>query len=406
MGSNAKIKKLMADMNKKFGDNAIRFSSEITEAKYPRVSTGVVALDTVIGGGYPIGRFIHVSGAFSSTKSTTVYHGIREFQDYFKSIGSDLRVLLVQGENGSWTREYGESLGIDTDNLMINESASMEEALEVARQVQEREICGAVVFDSFAALAPMKEYASNMEDSVQMGLKPKLFDEYFRKFQALNNRLSREGKHVCTIIGINQLREKIGGYGDPEYEGGGRAIGFTSSLTIRLKRGDWITIGAGENKAIIGQEVKFKIHKSKVSIPQKTGTWDVYIDEGGPVEKGHVDNFKSLVLEGVAYGVIDKSGSWFYYKDDVKVQGADGLVEVIRERPDLYEEIRAEVLRRAEEVIEEEMGQLTDEQRQLLEQEGQIEEELVEDVAESPKKKPAKKKSTKKKTTKKGAKKK
>jgi recombination protein RecA len=373
--ANAKMQKFLQDMEKKFGKNVVRVASEVKAEMTKRVSTGSVWLDIDTRGGYPVGRFTQVSGAFSSTKSTTVYHGIRNFQEYFKEIGSDLQVVLVQGENGSWTDEYGRSIGIDTDNLLINECASMEEALEISRQMQEREIAGLIVWDSMASFVPMKEQDSNMEDSVQMGLKPKLFDEYFRKFQAINNKLSREGKHTCTLIGINQLREKIGAYGDPEYNPGGRSIGFTASLDIRLRRGDWITVGTGQNKAIIGQQVKYKIHKSKVSVPQKTGMWDVYLDEGGTVPQGYIDNFKETVLASVAFGVVERGGAWFTYKD-IKVQGADNLVAQFRENPELYEEVKAETMKLALEESEDEhqkfLNALSEEERNYYDEHGTL----------------------------------
>lgn len=208
----ARLKSAKAKLEKQFGANVIRFASEITAERSHRISTGSITLDILTGGGYPVGRFTQVSGAFSSTKSTTVYHGMRNAQKFFASHPefAHLSVALVQGENGSWTKEYGESIGIDTSKLILSESASMEESLEVILKLIELEIAGFVVVDSLASLVPMKEYASEMENAVQMGLKPKLFDEFFRKWQALNNKLSREGKLTSTIIGINQLREKIG----------------------------------------------------------------------------------------------------------------------------------------------------------------------------------------------------
>jgi recombination protein RecA len=374
--SNAKLQKFMQDMEKKFGKNVVRIASDVTAEKMYRVPTGSIGLDIAIGGGYPVGRFIQISGAFSSTKSTTTYHGMKNFQKFFKENFPDLKVALIQAENGSWTDEYGRSIGIDTDDLLFNECASMEEALEIARQLQERGIAGLIVFDSFEALEPMKEMDSSMEDAVQMGLKPKMFGEYFRKFQAINNKLSREGKLPCTVIGINQLREKIGAYGDPEYEGGGRAIGFASSLTIRLRRGDWITVGTGANKAIIGQQVKYKINKSKVSVPQKSGMWDVYLDEGGAVPQGHIDNFKEIIIEAVAYGVIHKGGAWISYGDmkdngGKPIQGADAFVEYLRDKPELFEEIRKELmsvaLENAEEELEDFKGSLSEEDKHNLE---------------------------------------
>jgi RecA/RadA recombinase len=144
----------------------------------------------------------------------------------------------------------------------------------------------------------------------------------------------------------------------PEYEPGGRALGFSASLSIRLRRGDWITTGSGQNKAIIGQVVKFKINKSKVSVPQRNGSWDVYLDEGGPVPAGHIDNFKELVMASVAYGVVKQGGAWFTYKD-IKVQGADKLVDEFRNNLDLYEEVKAATLELA-------FDQKVDEHEQFL----------------------------------------
>lgn len=386
--------KLMEDMEKKFGKNVLRVASEIKEEMMGRTPTGSFKLDLETGGGYPDGRFIQVSGGFSTTKSTTVYHGIANAQKRGK------KCALILSENGSWTAEYGEQIGINTSELLINECASMEEALEITRQLQERGIADFIVWDSVEAFEPMKELDSSMEDTVQMGLKPKMFGEFLRKFQALNNRLSREGRPVCTLIGINQLREKIGAYGDPEYETGGRALGFASSLIIRLRRGEWITVGTGANKRIIGQQVKFKISKSKVSIPQRSGDWDVYIDEGGTVPQGHIDNFKSLVIESIVFGVIEKRGGWFKYGEHFNIQGADKVVIHLRDNPELYEEIKDKTialsLDDAQAVLEElvESGELD-----ALNEKGE-EEIYDEEIGVEEPKKP-----TKKPTAKRGAKK-
>ena len=125
---------------------------------------------------------------------------------------------------------------------------------------------------------------------------------------------------------------------------------------VLIKRGDWITIGSGANKQIIGQQVKFKIHKSKVSVPLKTGMWNFYFDEGGVVPPGHIDNFKEIVLEAVAYGVVERAGAWLSYKD-LKVQGAENLVETLRENPDLFEDIKEELMKVALEQFEEEYAE-------------------------------------------------
>lgn len=221
--SEAKLSEVTRRLEKKFGKNVLRKASDLTELSMVKVPTGSLILDTELGGGYPLGRLIQIRGHFSASKSTLAYHAIKHFLAYFDSIGrKDLKVLLVQGEHGSFTREYIEDIGVDIDRLIISESASMEEALEVAITLHRGGIVGLVVHDSFASYVPMKVSDSDMDETTQMGLKPKLFDEYCCKIQASNNKLTREDKLPCTVIGLNQLREKIGAYGDPEYSPGGK----------------------------------------------------------------------------------------------------------------------------------------------------------------------------------------
>lgn len=367
------LEKVRRELEKKFGVNVIRPASDLNEEASKRVSTGSIALDVATQGGYPVGKFIHIAGAFSSSKSSLSYHGIREFQKFFEKQYEETGVMqyavLIQGESGSFTSEYAEGIGIDVDKLIVNETSSMEEALEIAVRLQESGVAGVIVHDSFASYIPMKEREKEMEDSVQMGLKPKMFDEYFRKYQAINNRLSREGKPLCTVIGLNQIREKIGVmYGSPEYSPGGRSIGHTSSLTIKLRRGESIQ---NKKKQMIGHEVKFKIEKSKVSIPFIDGSWDFYTDEGGPVPKGHIDNFKALVIEAMLLGIVERGGAWFNYKD-LKVQGADNFVNELRNDLELYAEIESDVRRASErqsveDLVEE--GKLTEEEKEKIEEE-------------------------------------
>lgn len=368
---NPAMKKFMEEMNKKFGNNALQMASDVSEERAVRIPSPSLSLDIAMGGGVPLGRMIQISGAYSSTKSSLSYGIARNFQMYekpefqrellkkkkqndsssrdvwgYKPTGKDvpLSVALIQTEAYAWTVEYGRQLGVDVERLLFNQSAGMEEATELAHQLQLQMMADLLIFDSFEAMTPVKEYDSSMNETVQMGLKQKLFGEYFRKYQATNNLLSREGLTPTTIIGLNQLREKIGAYGDPEYTPGGRAIGFTTSIDIRLRRGDWIVIGTGANKQIIGQEVKFKIHKNKTGTPQRTGSYDFYFDEGGPVPPGHIDNVKELVIEGLAYGVIELSGTWLEY-EGLKAQGKDKFIGLLRAQDeDFQSELRESIL--------------------------------------------------------------
>lgn len=352
------VMKFLSSMNEKFGKNTLRPASELTSLLETRISTGSISLDIATGGGIPFGRFVQISGDFSSGKSTLAYHMIHNVQQMVKQIpivkkkgkegevewiDKPMLAMLIQSESDAYTPEYGESLGIDNDELIFNPCAGMEEALEIAHRAQEEGIVDLIVFDSLESMIPMKEYDSGMEDTVQMGIKPKLFAEYFRKFQAANNKLRRQDMLPCTVIGLNQLRERIGAYGNPEFTPGGRAITFTASLDIRLRKGESIAIGTGKNKTIIGNEIKFKVNKNKVGAPMKTGRFELYTDDGGVVPKGHIDNFKEVIIEGIAYGVIKRGGAWISYKN-LKAQGAENFVELLRNYPAVTAEIREELM--------------------------------------------------------------
>lgn len=182
----------------------------------------------------------------------------------------------------------------------------------------------------------------------------------------------------------------------PEFNPGGRAIGFTASLDIRLRRGDWITVGTGENKAIIGQQTKFKVHKSKVSVPQVSGSWDVYLDEGGPIPQGHIDNFKEIVLQSVAYGVVQKNGAWYKYKDKFNVNGENALVALMRENLDLYEEIKKVTMTLALAQHEDELAELKESNPELFNYDEGVIMPAEEEVKKEEKKTPAKKSNSKK----------
>ncbi len=340
------LQKFKDEMNKKFGSNAIMFANEVTPFAQIKIPTGSVSLDLAMGGGVPIGRFVHLSGLESTFKSTTLYRIIANVQKMAKEVKGEevpLVALLINSETGSFTPEYGEHLGIDVDKLILNQCNGMEEALEIAHYAQKTGLVDFIGIDSIESLVPIKEYDSAMDDTVQMGIKPKLLGEYLRKFSATNNKLLREGQQPCTVVGINQLREKIGAYGDALYSPGGNALRFHASVEVRFRKGDVITKGEGVNRYTIGQVIKFKVNKNKVGVPLKTGSFDIYFDEGGIVPPGFVDTYKEIVLEGIMYGVIEKAGSWLSYKD-IKVQGVNSLLDVIKDNEELYDELYDELL--------------------------------------------------------------
>lgn len=332
---------LVNSINKKYGDNAVVIGAG-KNSPIERIPTGSVELDLKLGGGIPVGRMTNISGAFSSTKTTQCLHILRQAQ----KLGYVCALVDVEGTTDE---KYLNSLGINLDTLIYCRPEGLEEATDILVSLQKSGEVHLAVWDSIEASTPTKERESSMEDSTQMGIKQKLIAEYCRKFQAHNNRLTREGKRPFTLIATNQLREKIGQYGDPEYTPGGRAKDFTASVDIRLRRGDWIAEGKGENKCIVGQVVKFKIEKNKTYKRMQTGEFDFYFDENDAgVNKSSNDNVKSIIQEAVAYGLITRAGAWFYLndnpKEDEKFNGLSKLVDFLRTREDLIESYKDQIL--------------------------------------------------------------
>lgn len=219
MSSKKDLEKLIARMNKKFGENAMTLGcprdskGEVRKVKY--LSTGSLTLNVALGGGIPLGRFTEISGSFSASKSTQALHIIKEAQ----KIGLKCALLDVEGTTDD---KYLETIGVNVKDLIYMNPDGTEEATQALLELQRSEVVHLAVLDSFASLSPTKEYESDMDETVQMGLQPKILGEYFRKYTASNNRLSREGKEPFTLIGLNQLRESMVAYGDPTFTPGGK----------------------------------------------------------------------------------------------------------------------------------------------------------------------------------------
>lgn len=340
--ANKDLTLLMNKLNKKFGDNALIMGEDIQNLEIERIPTGSVALDISLGGGIPIGRFTQISGALSSTKTTQCMHIVREAQ----KIG----LVCAWGDvEGTSDKDYFEQLGVDTESLLYTRPNGLEEICQMILDMQQSGLVHLFVWDSIEASSPIKEMDSTMDETVQMGVKQKLLAEFFRKYQAFNNKLVREGQKPFTLIGINQLREKIGAYGDAEYTPGGRAVGFTATVDLRLRKGDWITNGSGNNKTFVGQIVKYKVEKNKTYKRMQTGEFDFYYDENNlDIPVGYNDNFKSIVQLGIERGLIERGGAWFFLNkgtdQEMKFQGQDNLIAYLRANDGLVEDIKKVIL--------------------------------------------------------------
>jgi recombination protein RecA len=203
------LQSLVNSMCTKFGKNALTvgFPEVVKESNSTKIKTGSFALDIALGGGIPLGRYTEISGAYSSTKTTQALHILRNAQ----LMGLQCAFSDVEGTTD---KEYMQKLDIDADSVIYSNPDGMEEATQAILDMQKSGLVHFAILDSIASLSPNKEQETDMDESMRMGIPQTLLGEFFRKYQASNNRLVREGKTPFTLIGINQLREKIGAYGD------------------------------------------------------------------------------------------------------------------------------------------------------------------------------------------------
>lgn len=331
------LQNLVATLNKKYGENTITIGVPKHRETIERIPTGSLTLDIALGGGIPVGRFTEISGKESSTKTTQTCHIVANAQ----KLG---HVVVWADVEGTSDDKYFKHLGVDPEKLVYFKPDSTEEATEVILQLQRSGEVTMGVIDSIAQMIPNKEADSKMDETVRMGIPQQLLGEFLRKWNANNNRLEREGKTPFTLIGLNQLREKIGSYGDPEYAPGGNAKNFSASVVIRLRRGDWITEGKGDNRKAVGQVTKFLISKNKTYKRMQSGEFDFYFaDNSAGVISLYNDSLKEITLLAVEWGVIERKGAWFYYEDN-KYQGIDSLVDDLKNSPKILEQIKKQVL--------------------------------------------------------------
>lgn len=327
-----KLKALQAAMSKiekDYGKGSIMKLGDEHIEKVDVIPTGSISLNAALGvGGYPKGRIIEIYGPESSGKTTLAIHAIAEAQ---KTGGI---AAFIDAEH-AFDRFYAAALGVDIENLLISQPDNGEQALEIADQLIRSAAVDIVVVDSVAALTPKKEIEGDMGDNV-VGLQARLMS------QALRKLTSTVSKTNTTCIFINQLREKIGVmFGNPETTTGGNALKFYASVRLDIRR--VTSIKDGDN--VIGNQVRVKIVKNKVAPPFRKAEFEITFGEG-------ISKVGEIVDLGVEYGIIQKSGSWFSYNETRLAQGRDATKQVIKDNPELAEEIETKIM----EAIKEKQG--------------------------------------------------
>ncbi|MCR5334341.1 MAG: recombinase RecA [Bacteroidaceae bacterium] len=319
----AKLKALQAALGKiekDFGKGSIMKLGENKVENVEVIPTGSISLNHALGvGGYPKGRIIEIFGPESSGKTTLAIHAIAEAQ---KRGGI---AAIIDAEH-AFDRFYAEKLGVDVDNLLISQPDNGEQALEIADQLIRSAAVDIVVVDSVAALTPKAEIEGEMGDN-KVGLQARLMS------QALRKLTSTISKTNTTCIFINQLREKIGVmFGNPETTTGGNALKFYASVRLDIRPSS--TIKDGEE--VIGKMTKVKVVKNKVAPPFRKAEFEITFGEG-------ISQVGEVLDLAVKYEIIKKSGSWFSYNNSKLGQGRDAVKLVIKDNPELFEELAAKV---------------------------------------------------------------
>jgi recombination protein RecA len=320
----AKLKALqltLDKLDKTYGKGSVmRLGDSVTE-DVDAIPSGSLGLDIALGvNGYPRGRVIEIYGPESSGKTTLALHAIAEAQ---KAGGI---AAFIDAEH-AFDRFYAQNLAVDIDNLIISQPDHGEQALEITENLIRSGAVDIVVIDSVAALTPKSEIEGEMGDS-KMGLHARLMSQALRK---LTGTISKTN---CTVIFINQLREKIGVmFGNPETTTGGNALKFYASVRLDIRRRTQIKDG----DKVIGNSTKVKVVKNKVAPPFQIAEFDIMYGEG-------ISKTGEIVDLGVEYGIIKKSGSWFSYGETKLGQGRDAVKALIKDNPDLAEELEGKIM--------------------------------------------------------------
>ena len=310
----------MAKIEKDFGKGSIMKLGDEQIENIEVIPTGSIALDNALGvGGYPKGRIIEIYGPESSGKTTLAIHAIAEAQ---KAGGI---AAFIDAEH-AFDRFYAAKLGVDVDNLWISQPDNGEQALQIADQLISSSAIDILVIDSVAALTPKKEIEGDMGDNV-VGLQARLMS------QALRKLTSTISKTNTTCIFINQLRDKIGiMFGNPETTTGGNALKFYASVRLDIRKAS--AIKDGEN--VLGNLVRVKVVKNKVAPPFLKAEFEITFGEG-------ISKIGEIIDLGVEHNIIQKSGSWFSYDGSKLGQGRDAAKALLKDNPELAEEIEAKV---------------------------------------------------------------
>ncbi len=317
---NRTLEETVKEIKKALGEDAIMWGNETVNVDVDAISSGSLLVDKALGiGGYPRGRIIEIYGPESSGKTTLALHAIAEVQ---KTGG---KAAFIDVENAI-DPVYAKNLGVNIDDLLLSQPDSGEQALEITSMLVRSGAIDLIIVDSVAALVPQAELDGTMSDN-SIGLQARLMSK------ALRNLAREMNKNKCTVIFINQLREKIGiMFGNPETTTGGRSLRFYASVRIEIRKGEAIKQGT----EIVGNKTNVKIAKNKVAPPFKTAQIEIRYGEG-------ISRMAEIIDLGVEYNLLEKSGTWFSYKGEKIGQGKENARIYLKEHPEVAEELEKQI---------------------------------------------------------------
>ena len=318
--TDAALDDAISQIKKKFGKGSVMRLGDRTAVDVDVIPSGSLTLDKALGiGGYPKGRIIEIYGPESSGKTTLTLHAIAQAQ----KLGG--KAAFIDAEHAI-DPVYAKNLGVDIDELILSQPDSGEQALEIAEMLVRSGVIDLIVIDSVAALVPQVELDGEMGDAA-VGLQARLMSKALRKLSGVMNKTN------CTVIFINQLREKIGVmYGNPETTTGGRALKFYSSVRVEIRRSEQIK----QNGEIVGNKANIKVVKNKVAPPFKTTQVDIIYGKGISRDGEILD----LAVEG---DIVEKSGAWYAYNGEKIGQGRENAKNFLLEHPAIFAEVEEKV---------------------------------------------------------------
>ena len=318
--TDAALDDAISQIEKKFGKGSVMRLGDRAAVDVDVIPSGSLTLDKALGiGGFPKGRIIEIYGPESSGKTTLTLHAIAQAQ---KQGG---KAAFIDAEHAI-DPVYAKNLGVDIDELILSQPDSGEQALEIAEMLVRSGVIDLIVIDSVAALVPQVELDGEMGDAA-VGLQARLMSKALRKLSGVMNKTN------CTVIFINQLREKIGVmYGNPETTTGGRALKFYSSVRVEIRRSEQIK----QNGEIVGNKANIKVVKNKVAPPFKTTQVDIIYGKGISRDGEILD----LAVEG---DIVEKSGAWYAYNGEKIGQGRENAKNFLLEHPAIFAEVEEKV---------------------------------------------------------------